>query len=428
MKKSVLLIIILVFLLVGCQPSREEMIADNLDKLDDENPFTRQQAVASLGATLDESVIKPIALMLTDEEQKVVDQAHNELNRLYTVDQPVVKLLLELFNETEDSWRSAAIAYFIETDEIQLNDVVLQNLELLKENFEIYKDLLVLAEQKENTLDVLWREEKSKNVSETILYYDALGYTPSIDNYKSTFESLEEEDSLKEQDIYLAIRLLIRNSYEVEYEEDEKYMVGYRNNSVEIINDFTPSKERCEEADKYYSSLPEEIHVVTQALLIKEDQQRHEQFFNDVIDAGYEENNLLIEDLDTLKEDHLEVVSNYLAKKEDLSDMVQKELGVEELMASAFIEHSPSEELLNQKKILVVYSNGEFFDKLHWQLDEEYRPSRKEEIRYVFSIPRTSGLLTFSDRYYNQEILNREIGEETDLYELLQEAISKIEE
>src|SRR6056297_1916644 len=126
MRKIILLIILLTFIIVGCQPSGEDAIAENISKLEDENPFIRQQAVASLGATLDESVIKPVALMLTDEDQKVVDQVYNELNRLYTVDKPVVKEMLNLFKEPENEWKNSALAYFIETEEISLNEIIIE--------------------------------------------------------------------------------------------------------------------------------------------------------------------------------------------------------------------------------------------------------------------------------------------------------------
>lgn len=428
MRKIILLIILLTFLIVGCQSTGEDSITENISKLEDENPFTRQQAVAALGSTLDESVIKPIALRLIDEEQKVVDQVYNELNRLYTVDKPVVKEMLNLFKETENEWKNAAISYFIETKEISLNEIVLDNYELMSENIKIYNTLLVLAEQNENILSTLWEKEKEERISDLILYYDSLGYTPSIEKYENLFSSSDGEDTIKEEEMNLALRLLIRDSYEVEYSEDEKIFVEYGDKTVEVINDFTPSNERCENADKYYYNLSEDLNTITQVLLIKDDQPRYEQFFNDIVDTGYEESNFLIEDLEYLERDNLEIVSGYLAEKEELSKNVQEELGIDELMASAFIEHSPSEDLLDYKKILVVYSNGEFYDKLHWQLDKEYRPSHKEEIRYIFSIPKTSGLLSVSDRYYNDVVLQREIGDETDLYELLQEAIDKIEE
>jgi len=110
-----------------------------------------------------------------------------------------------------------------------------------------------------------------------------------------------------------------------------------------------------------------------------------------------------------------------------LNNKIEKDLAIKELMASAFIEHSPDEDLLEHQKILVVFSDGSFNSTLHWQLVSTYRPNEKEEIRYIFSIPKTSGLLTFTDRYSYQELIHQEIGDETDLYELLKEAINLIE-
>jgi len=146
MKKILIIILVSLLAMSACQLSGEDLISENISKLEDDNPFNRQQAVAALGATLNESVIKPIALMLDDTDDKVVEQTYNELTRLHTVDKPVVKNMLELFSQTEENWIDKAIIYFIETETIDLLDLVNNNIDLINQDLEVYRDLLLLSE------------------------------------------------------------------------------------------------------------------------------------------------------------------------------------------------------------------------------------------------------------------------------------------
>jgi len=423
MKKIFLIFLVSLIVISGCQLSGEDLIEENLSKLDDENPFNRQQAVAALGATLNESVIKPIALMLNDPDQKVVDQAYNELSRLYTVDKPVVSNILELFRESDEDWIESALIYLVESEEIKLKDVVIENIELISQNLDSYRDLLLLAEIEENTLEELWEKEKDEQISTLILYYDKLGYTPTQAKYEETVSG----GAITSNEIELLLQLIIRDSFNTEYDQSGKIFLNLSNGQIEKVTNFTQSKERCEQADKFIETFDDELNLITQILLIKDNQPRFDKFFRDILATGYEEEQLLIDDLDKLERDSLEIVSSYLASLPELNERIENDLEVQELMASAFIEHSPSEDLLNHKKILVVYSDGTFNKKLHWQLNSEYRPNSKDEIRYIFSIPKISGLLTLTDRYSYEELIHQEIGDETDLYELLNEAIDIIE-
>jgi len=423
MKKILIIILVSLLAMSACQLSGEDLISENISKLEDDNPFNRQQAVAALGATLNESVIKPIALMLDDTDDKVVEQTYNELTRLHTVDKPVVKNMLELFSQTEENWIDKAIIYFIETETIDLLDLVNNNIDLINQDLEVYRDLLLLSEKEANILEELWQKQKDEQVSNLILYLDKLGYTPSKDQYDKILSS----ENLTEQEISLILNLLVRDSFDVNYNQSEKIVLKRENNKIETINNYTPSINRCEEADRFLSTFDKELNTITKLLLIKENQPRYEEFFRRILESGYDEETKIIEDLEKLERRELEEASVYLASLEDLNNKIEKDLAIKELMASAFIEHSPDEDLLEHQKILVVFSDGSFNSTLHWQLDSAYRPNEKEEIRYIFSIPKTSGLLTFTDRYSYQELIHQEIGDETDLYELLKEAINLIE-
>lgn len=428
MKKAILILMLMFVVVTGCQPTAEELISENIAKLNNDNPYTRQQAIASLGATLDPTVIAPIALMLSDSENAVVEQAYKELNRLKTVDQPVISEMLKLFKETERQWQALAIAYFKEIEDVRLDEVVVQNIEIVTEDLVLYRDLLLITQNNNDLLEKLWTMTENEKAKELILYLDSLGYTPSVERYETLFERYNEDSSvLENHDISLILQLLVRDSFDVKYEENERISVELKNKELIDINNFSTSQKRCEEADMFLAMLPKKINQITKAVLIRNEHLRYEKFIKDIKNTGYDETMFLIEDLETLEDDYLEIVSQYLANDEKLNEEVETSLEVRELMAAAFIEHSPEEDLLEQNKILVVYSNGDFIPKLHWKLDKKYRPKEKDEIRYIFSVPKTSGLLTCTDRYYNHEILHEEVGDETDLYKLMIKAIEIIE-
>jgi len=432
-------ILIIGTILSGCQLTGEEYIQDNLDKLDSSNPFTRQQGVASLGAALDPSVIEPIANLLEDPEQAVVEQVYRELERFNTINLPVKSTLIKMITEKDQNFAEAALMVLDYLEGDNFTDIVLENIEVISENVEKFESLLVITQLREGMLlDRLWEDNDLRTSQKIILYLDTLGYTPEKEIYATILASLEnveesnEEENAVSTSIHLneyntefILRLLIRDSFNINYEVEEKVIIELAE-ELTVVSSKSISHDRCEQADIIYEAFPGEVTALTKVFLLDEED-KFRSFYEILLKEELYSIHHKIKDLEYLEGDYRDKVLSFITQNQDLNDETINNLEIDQIMASVYVEAYPKDELLIETGILPVYSNGEFIPELYWQIPKDYRPTEKEQIRYIFSVPPVDGLLICTDRYSGEVIIQQEIGEETNLLEYLEELIKTIE-
>ena len=442
----ILFIILLLGLLVACQQSTDDIIAKNINNLTKSNPYLRRQAVTSLASTQDVRVILPIARMLNDSDQGVINQAYIELNKLRNAGIAVDYKILESLSSFNASEQKAITRYSIVAHQngIDIQTVLLTVLPKVNQ-IDNYAELIVYLHSRANSnlYPLLLADLSTSNggvASDILLLLDKYGYTPS----KALVDELINQGyKISEATGQLLVQFACRESYSNPNNPNIQYQVFYQNGNVIINDNSSTSLERCKQGDVIFNNLPNNLTYLTRlAILYNQPNSPKEikNLFNKFasMDQGklvsmVLKDNEMLSNNEKLKERVIAVLAN----NNSINNWINKELKplevttvitpIDEVNNGTEPEQDDDNSIdIKEQGILIIGDDGLIIGEYHWYLPQKYRPLKKEDIRYVINIAKDETIY-IADIIKKELVLHKELSNSNIIYKLIDEFILSLD-
>ena len=443
----ILFILILFSLLIGCQQSIEKTLEKGINNLTKSNPYLRKQAIASLGSTSDIRAVLPIAKMLNDIDQGVINQAYIELNNLRSTGLLVDQKILESLNSFTINQQHAVKKYLIIAHQngIDLQKSLLAVLPKAND-ISVYSELLIYLHSRANsTLYPLLLADlptdKGGVAANILLLLDQYGYTPSralID------ELINQGFEISEATGQLLVQFACRESYSKPNDPNAQYQILYQDGNIIINDNSSASLERCRQGDALFNKLPNNLTYLSRLAILHNEKDIPTEIitmFNKFIEMNHEKLvSMVLNDSEILYNNKIlkQRVIDVFANNDSINNWLNNEIKTTEVisvLAPEDEDQSPNEENnseqeqnstdtqeIKEKAILIINDEGFILGSYHWYLPEDYRPKSNDDIRYVLHIP-NEGSLTIVDIIKKVLVFEAELTEDTDVLQIINDFI-----
>ncbi|QOR34114.1 hypothetical protein IMX26_11500 [Clostridium sp. 'deep sea'] len=443
----ILFIILLLSLLVACQQSTDDIIAKNINNLTKSNPYLRIKAITSLASTEDVRAILPIAKMLNDPDQGVINQAYIELNKLRNTGIAVDYKILKSLSSFNASEQKAITKYTIIAHQngIDIQTVLLTVLPKVNQ-IDNYADLIIYVHSRANSnlYPLLLAELSTSNggvAADVLLLLDKYGYTPS----KALVDELINQGyKISEATGQLLVQFACRESYAKPNNPNNQYQVFYQNGNIIINDNSSSSLERCKQGDIMFNNLPHNITYLTRLAILYNQPDVPKEIkglFNTFVNMDQEKLvSMVLKDNEILcnNEKLRESVITVFANNSTINSWINAEL--KPLDVTAVItpiaevengsESKPDSDSndteIKEQAVLIIGDDGLIIGEYHWYLPQKFRPLKKEDIRYVINIA-SDGTIYIADIIKKELVLYQELNDSSKIYKLIDEFILGID-
>ena len=433
-KKLLSLFILVSLLMTGCIASQEDVFSRNIGLLQEANPYLRKQAVAALGALLEERVILPITEMLSDADLGVVSQAEVELSKLrekgLSVDE---RILQEIGKRTFDD-RMSMVKYLIKMD-LMGTDWQEQLWVTLCEVNAIanYRELVVFLYTKEGStlkreLMEMLEGENHKLASDVLLLLDGAGYRPSVVFIN---DLIAQGALLNDVSGTLLARYASRESFIIGNNPHDQLLIQVEDGEILISDHSDASQERCQKGDELWQTTSAKLHwAMRLALLNSLDlyptiQDVYEKLWTGDEDFFY---TLFQRELSEFQSEPtiVEEIVQFMANEETIRQKLRTEINPSAAIDGWLDENETRTEEQNSKKVLVIDQNKALIDAYHWRLPQEYRVVSTADTRYLLVVSVEDRVMILTDMMFKERLLDVSITEDSDFTKLLEDVIAAI--